>query len=129
MGLPPLYVQREDHAQGLVRLLSLSLRVLTLVEHVVREALAVTGNALAGLYPANPKRKTARPTAERLLQAFKELTLTTVRLSEQVICHLTPLSDLQKRILALLKLTVSLYEDLVAAVQQNSFTVQNLSEP
>lgn len=129
LGLPPLYVQREDHAQGLVRLLSLGLRVLTLVEHVVREALADAGAALAGLYPANPKRETARPTTERLLQTFKELTLTIVQLPDQVICHLTPLSALQQRILVLLQLPVSLYEDLAAAVQQNSIIVQNLSEP
>ena len=129
LGLPPLYVQRDDHAQGLVRLLTLGLRVLTVVENVVRRALADTGEALAGLYPANPTRETARPTAERLLEAFKEVTLTIVQLPEQVICHLTPLSDLQQRILALLQLPVSLYQDIVVAVRQNSITVQNLSEP
>ncbi len=129
LGLPPLYVQREDHAQGMVRLLTLGLRILTLVEHVVRDALADADETLAGLYPANPKRETARPTTERLLQAFKELTLTIVRLPEQVICHLTPLTDLQRRILALLQLPVSLYDDLVATVQQKSIMAQNLSEP
>jgi len=129
LGLPPLYVQREDHAQGLVRLLTLGLRVLTLVEHVVRDALVDADETLAGLYPANPKRETARPTTERLLQAFKELTLTIVRLPEQVLCHLTPLTDLQRRILALLQLSVSLYDDLVATVQQKSIMAQNLSEP
>lgn len=129
LGLPPLYVQREDHAQGLVRLLTLGLRVLTLVEHVVRKALADAGEALAGLYAGNPKRETARPTAERLLAAFKEVNLTIVWLPEQVICHLTPLSTLQKRILALLQLPISLYEDIAAIVQQNSITAQNLSEP
>ena len=129
LGLPPLYVQREDHAQGMVRLLTLGLRVLTLVEHVVRRALADAHETLAGLYPANPKRETARPTTERLLQAFSELTLTIVRLPEQVICHLTPLTDLQRRILTLLQLPDSLYDDLVAAVQQKSIIAENLSEP
>ncbi len=37
LGVCPLYVRREDHARGMVRLLSLALRVLTLVEHTVRE--------------------------------------------------------------------------------------------
>lgn len=129
LGLPPLYVQREDHAQGLVRLLTLGLRLLTLVEHVVRTALADAEEALTGLYPANPKRETARPTTERLLEAFKELNLTIVQLPEQAICHLTPLSDLQQRILTLLQLPVSLYDDLAAAVQRKSIMCQNLSEP
>jgi hypothetical protein len=45
----------------MVRLLSLALRVLTLVEHVVREALEAAGESLQGLYAGNPKRETARP--------------------------------------------------------------------
>ena len=70
MGLRPLYVQREDHACGMVRLLSLTSQVLTLVEHVVRERLQTAGEALKGLYPGRPKRQTARPTSERLLKDF-----------------------------------------------------------
>jgi transposase len=36
LSLTPMYVQRDDHATGLMRLLSMALRVLTLVEFVVR---------------------------------------------------------------------------------------------
>ncbi len=96
----------------MVRLLSLGLRVLTLVEHVVREALQAIGEALSGLYAGNPKRQTARPTTERLLKAFRGITLTVVHLPGQTIRHVTPLSPLQRRILALLGLPPSIYEDL-----------------
>ena len=34
---------------------------------------------LDGVYVGNPKRATARPTAERLLEAFQGLTLTILR--------------------------------------------------
>jgi len=112
LGLRPLYVQREDHAQGLVRLLSLALRVLTVAEHVVRQGLKAAGEVLAGLYPGNPTRHTARPTTERLLKVFRGLTLTVVQLPDQKICHVTPLSDLQRRILVLLGLPASVYENL-----------------
>jgi transposase len=60
-----MYVQRDDHATGLMRLLSIALRVLTLVEFVVRRQLAAEGATLAGLYAGNTKRETARPTAAR----------------------------------------------------------------
>jgi transposase len=40
LSLRPMYVQRDDHATGLIRLLSIALRVLTLVEFVVRRQLA-----------------------------------------------------------------------------------------
>ena len=54
LGIRPLYVQHEDHARGMVRLLSLALRVLTVVEHVVRNSLQVAGETLKGLYAGNP---------------------------------------------------------------------------
>jgi transposase len=112
LGLRPLYVQRDDHARGMVRLLSLALRILTLVEYVVRERLRTAGETLKGLYAGNPQRQTSRPTTERLLKAFKGITLTVVQLPEQMIRHATPLSDLQKRILSLLGLPCSTYEAL-----------------
>lgn len=116
LGIRPLYVQREDHARGMVRLLSLALRVLTLVEYVARKGLQVAGETLSGLYAGNPKRQTATPTTERLLRAFRGITLTVVHLQDQTIRHVTPLSQLQQRILALLGLPTSIYENLASPV-------------
>ena len=78
LSLSPMYVERDDHATGLVRLLSIALRVLTRLQYVVRRQLAQEGAALAGLYAGNPKRVTTHPTTERLLEAFQEITLTLV---------------------------------------------------
>ena len=112
LGIRPLYVRREDHAKGMVRLLTLALRVLTLVEHVVRRQLHIAAETLSGLYAGNPKRRTARPTTERLLKAFRGITLTVVQLPEQTIRHIRPLSELQRRILAFLGLSAATYENL-----------------
>jgi transposase len=117
LGLCPVYLQREDHLIGLVRLLSLALRVLTLSEFVVRRSLAAENEVLVGLYPGNPKQQTHRPTTERLLAAFKNITLSLVQLPGQTIIHITPLTPLQSRILNLLDLPTSLYTDLAANTQ------------
>lgn len=119
LGIRPLYVQRDDHAKGMVRLLSLALRVLTLTEHVVRQKLKQANEALVGLSPGLPKRETVRPTTERLLRAFKGITLTVVQLPGQTIRHITSLSDLQRRILELLDLPSSIYEDLALQALAN----------
>src|SRR5918996_3825448 len=95
LSLTPMYVQRDDHATGLIRLLSIALRVLTLVEFAVRRQLAAEEATLAGLYAGNAKRDTARPTAERLLETFQEITLTIIELPQQTIRHVTPLSPVQ----------------------------------
>ena len=73
--MSPIYLQRDDYVKGLIRLLSIGLRVLTLLEFQVRRGLAGQQEQLSGLYPGNPKRATARPTAEQLLAAFCEITL------------------------------------------------------
>jgi len=112
LSLTPMYVQRDDHATGLIRLLSIALRVLTLVEFVVRRQLAAEEATLAGLYVGNAKRETARPTAERLLEAFQEVTLTVVQGVHRVYRHLTALSPLQERILELLGFSSRVYTRL-----------------
>jgi transposase len=109
LSLAPLYVQRDDHRVGLVRLLTLALRVLTLLEGVVRQRLAAQQEELAGLFAGNPKRRTAQPTAERLLEAFREVTLTVVSAPGFAQRHVTPLSSLQQQILTLLGFSSAVY--------------------
>lgn len=114
LSLTPMYLQRDDHATGLIRLLTIGLRVLTLLEFVVRRHLATEGNKLSGLYAGNPKRATARPTAERLLEAFQGITLTIIHEAGQTRRHLTPLTKLQRRILELLDFPSDIYTKLCA---------------
>ncbi len=104
-----MYVQRDDHATGLMRLLSMALRVLTLVEFVGRRALAAEGATLAGLYAGNPQRATNRPTAERLLEAFQDITLIIIPGAQQTDRHVNALSPLQQRILEILGFSSALY--------------------
>ncbi|WP_143855737.1 IS1634 family transposase [Nostoc sp. 'Peltigera membranacea cyanobiont' 232] len=103
----PIYFQNEDRITGLMFVLNIALRVFTLMEFVVRQALQLTQQSLAGLYDGNPKRKTNRPSAERMLQAFCHLTL--YYLPDSTI-FITPLSELQKQILSLMKMPESLYQ-------------------
>jgi len=115
LSLSPMYLQIDHRATGLVRLLTIALRVLTLLEFVVRRRLAAHKQTLAGLYAGNPKRSTARPTAEALLKAFKDVNLTIVNVGQRVQRHVTPLSDLQRGILALLDFPPDAYSKLTAA--------------
>jgi transposase len=112
LSLRPLYLARDDHATGLTRLLTIALRVLTLLEFAVRRRLAAEGTTLAGLYAGQPTRATARPTAERLLASFQPITLTIVQAPGQVVRHLTPVTPVQARILTLLDFTPETYRSL-----------------
>lgn len=112
LSLSPLWVTREDHAIGLTRLLTLAARVLALVEYEVRQQLKAQHRGLAGLFPGQASRETATPTTERLLKAFDNITLVSIRKGQRIERHLTALSSLQKDILRLLKCPVSWYRQL-----------------
>lgn len=115
LGIRPLYVRRDDQITGLTHLLTLALRLLTLIETQVRHNLAQTGEHMSGLYEGQPSRKTSCSTGGRLLKTFArgEVTLTQIQMGEQYSWHITPLSSLQKQILAYLKLAPSLYKRLI----------------
>jgi transposase len=106
-------VQRDDQVKGLVHLLSLGLRILTLIEFVVRRQLKVEGESLVGLHPENPQKATTRPTTERLLKAFDNVTLTILEVRGQRYGHVSPLNPLQAKILRLLGLSPEIYLGLV----------------
>ena len=112
LSLTPMYLADDDRATGLIRWLTVGLRVLTLLEGVVRRRLREMGDQLTGLYAGNPKRATAHPTAESLLRAFKGLALSFVSVGGQTYRHVTPLSEVQHKILRLLDYPVTIYTEL-----------------
>ena len=126
LALTPMYLSTEQRVTGLIRLLSLGLRVLTLVEFEVRRNLQAAQDQLAGLYAGQPKRTTAHPTTEQILRAFKGVTLTVWRTRTLQESHLTPLTAVQQRILKLLKFPATLYTRL----QRNSLKLaREMGEP
>ena len=110
LSLQPLQVRGDERVKGLLRLLSLGLRVFSLLEYQTRRQLKEQKTELVGLYAGNSKRSTAKPTSESLLKVFKGINLTTIggiAGTNEVQYHITVLSGLQARILALLKMPLA----------------------
>ena len=126
LGLTPLFLSSTTRIKGLIRLLSIGLRVLCLVEFRVREALREKAETLDGIYAGNPKRATARPTTETMLRAFVGITLVVVSLGETEWRNLTPLNAVQSRILGLLGFPATLYQELGTQSPELAF---KMSEP
>ncbi len=105
----PIYFRDEDKIRGLMFLLTIALRVFTLMEFVVRRQLNESKSSLAGLYEGNPKRSTNRPTAEKMLRAFCNITLYKHRDGSE---EISDLSLLQRQILSLMKVPESIYTSL-----------------
>lgn len=115
LGIHPLYVQRDDQIVGLTRLLTLALRLLTLIQTQVRRGLAETGDGLAGLHPEAPRKTTERPTARRLLQAFEraEIALMGAEIAGQTVWQITPIPAHLVPIFGFLGLPSTLYQRLL----------------
>jgi transposase len=126
LGLDPMYLQDETRMQGLVYLLSLGLRVLTLLEWVVRERLRKEGEKLQGVYAGQPGRKTARPSAELLLRAMKTISVSVIEVNGHRHALLSPLTAVQKRLLDLWELPPDLYEKVACGFPLSPV---NMNEP
>ena len=127
LSLTPMYLTDERRMEGLVLLLSLALRVLTLLQWTARRKLHQSGEPLRGLYPGQPGRKTRSPSAELLLAAFKGISLTVVKVAEDLTALLTPLTALQQKLLALWDFPADLYQRLTTLTFSQPPLV--LSEP
>jgi transposase len=92
--IAPLFVTRDDQIEGLTYLLTLGVRVLTVMEFVLRHSLQNDQAQLPGLHPENRAKMTDTPTAERLLKAFSNMSLTIIKTAAgaDILRRLTPLS-------------------------------------
>lgn len=106
-----MYLQLPERIKGLMLLPTVALQALTLIEYVMRRALAQKQETLAGLVPGNPKMKTARPSAERILSQFDNLHLLVKEAPRKISGFLVEQpSPLQCRILELLGLSPKIYD-------------------
>jgi transposase len=107
----PLFLRIPERIKGLMLLLTVALQVLTLMEFISRQELAKKKETISGLVPGNPKMKTPRPTAERLLSQFDNINLMIEEKRGNANAVLVGgLTLLQKRILSLLRIPEKMYD-------------------
>jgi transposase len=116
LHIRPLYLRDEHRIAGLVWLMTLALRLLTLTEYRVRDALEQRNEDIVGLTPGSRTQSTRRPTSERMFRVFNHMTLTIVEMAGEHWYSVTALNETQRHILSLLNLSPALYEGLEASV-------------
>ena len=104
---------------GLIHLLTITLRVLTLkvallgaIEFSVRRQLQIKRKSLTGIYAGQKGRRTTRPSAELLLKAFQDIDAVIGNVNAESIAYLSPLTSTQQQILSLLGLDPHIYDSL-----------------
>jgi transposase len=114
LGLRPLYVKSDAQIGGLVRLMTLALRLLSVVELQGRRGVVATEEKAKGYYSGQPGRRTDRPSGQRILETVtrQRLTLFGSETLAGTEWQLPPLPEIVKQILGFLGLCETLYTSL-----------------
>ena len=114
LGIRPLYVKSDAQIGGLVRLMTLALRMLSVVEMQGRRGVTATGEKVKGYYSGQPGRQTDRPSGQRVLETVtrQRLTLFGTKTLNGAEWQLAPLPEIVKQILSFLGLSETLYTSL-----------------
>jgi transposase len=114
VGIDPIFVHNDDQIIGMTNLLTMAVRVESLIEVRVANGLQSEDKEIKGLYPGLPNKGTDRPTAVAMLKAIdrKEITLTRAVLNGQTSLHLSSLPEWLPDVLRYLHLSPTLYDDL-----------------
>ena len=124
LHIRPLFLHDPQRISGLTWLLVLALRILVLTEFRIRRELKQRHARIAGLKPASPTVATQRPTTERILKAFGDITWSIISVGHTQYFHLSPLSDTQRHILDLLHLSPDIYLSLAYDVPKPLFNLR-----
>jgi transposase len=128
LNLIPIYLRTDKYIIGLINVLLLALRVISLIEFKVARNLEKSGKELAGLYPANPKQKTKSPSVTLILRAFFNIycfTNTDFK-NMKMEFDVTELKPLQKKLLRLLNMTEEIYTKFsrIVTYEQNNLILK-----
>lgn len=112
--IDPIFVRNDDQITGITNLLTMAVRVESLIEIQVERGLQSESKQIKGLYPGLPNKGTDHPTAVAMLKAIdrKEITLTRAELNGNTSLHLSPLTEWLPDVLRYLHLSPNLYADL-----------------
>lgn len=110
LSLAPVYLTKTEHIRGLLCLLSLAVRALTLIRYTVSQSLHHANETIKGISPVYPHVKTTSPSAAMILGAFASITLAFVQHADHYFVHVSPLNTMQRQLLALLHLPADLYQ-------------------
>ena len=125
LGIRPLFVKSDAQIGGLVRLMTLALRMLSVVEMQGRQGVAATGHKAKGYYSGQPGRQTDSPSGQRILETVmrQQLTLYGTKARTGTEWELARLPEIVRQLLRFLGLGETLYTGLTQPLPTTAPTV------
>ena len=125
LGIRPLFVKSDAQIGGLVRLMTLALRMLSVVEMQGRHGVAATGHKAKGYYSGQPGRQTDSPSGQRILETVtrQQLTLYGTKTRTGTEWQLATLPEIVRQLLGFLGLGETLHTRLTQPLPTTAPTV------
>jgi transposase len=130
-NISPLFVRDEDQIKGMTRILTLALKVLTLLTAELKGNMKKENKILVGLYAGQPARKHPSPTAQSILEYFvrQEITLVGFNTDDRWYWEITSFNDKCREILNLLKIPIEVYTSLPQKINRANLCGNEMQEP
>ena len=109
LSLTPIHVQKDERIDGLVKLLTIPLRILVVIDKTLQDSIERRGENLSGLFRYNPKKEVFKPKAERIIEYFKGIYASKVAVGNQFYTSIIGLESKHREILSLLNLSVEIF--------------------
>jgi transposase len=112
LGISPLYLRKQERLKGITRLLSIGVRLITILEYSISKNLKEAKETIKGLDVAHPNKTTATPTAISILKTFcrEKINLSQITIKEKNYWTLSKISEDLIRVLKYLKIPLELYK-------------------
>ena len=109
LSLTPIHLQKDERIDGLVKLLTIPLRILVVIDKTLQDSIIKRGENLNGLFRYNKKKELAKPKAERIIEYFDGIYVSKVAVGNQFYSRIIGLENKHREILGLLNLSVDIY--------------------
>jgi len=117
ISLDPMQLSRDDHIEGLIKFLTIVVRVQILIEVKIADKILKRKQGVTGLYYYQKKRVMNRPTIASIVKAMEGINLIISKKGDDVEIFVTDLSSIQKEILELIGYGQKIYLDVVQNVR------------
>jgi len=107
--LSPIHIQKDERIDGLVKLLTIPLRILVLIDKTIQDCIAKRGKKLSGLFRYNLKKEVSRPKAERIIEFFEGIYASFCYVGELSCILVLGLESKHREILELLNMSEEIF--------------------
>jgi transposase len=112
LGISPLYLRKNERLKGITRLLSIGIRMMTLLEYQICKKMKENQDSIKGLDISHPNKTTRTPTVQSIFKKFcrEKIMLSRAIVNGNIYWGMTQVGDILRKVLDYLQIPLEIYE-------------------